>query len=246
MADPLKQRKEQKARKPAFIAQDAHKKKRIRARWKRPRGLQSKVRLNKLGYNTGVSTGWRSPKAVRGTAPNGLEQIRVETRAQLEALDAKTQGAMVSGRVSMRTKKTLYDAAAKLGVTILNRDSAKFAERYETKLKLRAERKQRLAKKQKARTEQKKAAEKKDAKASKAESKPGSEDPEPTAKPEAKQAETKESKAEATQPAKQAAASESSAVQKESAPAAEKKADAPAKKEDEPKKQAESEKEGSQ
>ena len=141
MKDALTKRNELKARKPAFLAQDTHKKKRIRQRWKRPRGLQSKVRLHKRGYRRGVSSGWRSPKAARGLSREGLIPVRVENLSQLESLDPKTQGALVSGRVSIRTKKALYDAANQRSITILNRDAKVFEERYATKMAEREARK---------------------------------------------------------------------------------------------------------
>lgn len=149
MTDALTKRNQLKARKPAFLAQDTHKKKRIRQRWKRPRGLQSKVRLHKRGYRRSVSSGWRSPKAARGLSPEGLIPVRVENLAQLEALDAATHGAMVSGRVSIRTKKTLYDEAKKRSITILNRDAKVFEERYTAKMAERENRKKQLAAKRK-------------------------------------------------------------------------------------------------
>lgn len=149
MTDALTKRNQLKARKPAFLAQDTHKKKRIRQRWKRPRGLQSKVRLHKRGYRRSVSSGWRSPKAARGLSPEGLIPVRVENLVQLEALDPATHGAMVSGRVSIRTKKTLYDEAKKRSITILNRDAKVFEERYTAKMAERETRKKQLAAKRK-------------------------------------------------------------------------------------------------
>jgi large subunit ribosomal protein L32e len=149
MTDALTQRKQIKAKKPVFLAQDTHKKTRIRPRWKRPRGLQSKVRLHKRGYRRSVSTGWRSPKAVRGLSPEGLVPIRIETLAHLEGLDPKTHGALISGRVSIKTKKILYDAARERKITILNRDANVFDERYAAKMAERDERKKRLEDKRK-------------------------------------------------------------------------------------------------
>ena len=160
MTDALTKRKQIKSKKPDFLAQDTHKKKRIRQRWKRPRGLQSKVRLNKRGYRRGVSTGWRSPKSVRGLSPEGLIQVRVETLAQLEALDPKTQGAIVSGRVSIRTKKALYDAATAKKITILNRDAKVFEDRYAARMADRESRKKQLEEKRKRQEKLKKDLEK--------------------------------------------------------------------------------------
>ena len=53
--DLLEFRKKIKAKKPNFIRQDAHKKGEIKKKWRRPKGLQSKMRLHKRGYRKSPS-----------------------------------------------------------------------------------------------------------------------------------------------------------------------------------------------
>ena len=62
----LEVRKTIKSRKPDFKQQNFGKKKKIADRWKRPRGIQSKMRHRFKGYPIMVSKGWRSPAEVRG------------------------------------------------------------------------------------------------------------------------------------------------------------------------------------
>ena len=50
MSEKLELRKKIKAKKPNFVSQDTHKRKRIRPRWRKPRGWHSKIRLHKIGY----------------------------------------------------------------------------------------------------------------------------------------------------------------------------------------------------
>lgn len=240
MTDAITKRKQIKAKKPVFLAQDTHKKKRIRQRWRRPRGLQSKIRLNKRGYRRGVSSGWRSPIAARGLSPEGLIPVRIETLAQLEALDAKTQGAMVSGRVSIRTKKILYDAAAKKKVTVLNRDAKLFEERYAAKMAERESRKKQLEAKRERQEKLKKDIEKTQESGVAAEGlKKGSGDSETKSaeKPASAQKDDSAKKAAAStdaasekkEPSKAAPAQKTESAAKKDAPASEKK-DAPEKK----------------
>ena len=83
----LAQRKQQKAKKPEFISQDSWKRKRIRKRWQRPKGFQSKMRLSKKGYRKLVSTGYGSPKSVYGLDVSGLEKVTINTLSELTKLN---------------------------------------------------------------------------------------------------------------------------------------------------------------
>jgi len=61
----LELRKKIKQRKPEFIRQDAHKKAKLKRKWVRPRGIDSKIRLGLKGYGKKPSTGWSSPKGTK-------------------------------------------------------------------------------------------------------------------------------------------------------------------------------------
>lgn len=147
--DALKQRKEEKKRKPRFVQQDSHKKDRLKKKWKRPRGLQSKMRLNKRGYRKPVKMGYRAPKSVRGLHPSGLETIRVSTTKDLETLDAKSQGAEISSTVGQRKRLDIIKAAQEKGITILNiKDPAAYLKKAEeSQAKKKEAKKKREAKK---------------------------------------------------------------------------------------------------
>lgn len=120
MSELIELRKKVKSKMPRFTAQDIHKKKRIRKRWRRPRGLHSKMRLNKKGYRRGVAVGYGSPKAVKGLHKSGLGQNLVLSVKELDGLDQKTQGVIVSGKVGLKKKLDIIKKAKELGLTILN------------------------------------------------------------------------------------------------------------------------------
>src|SRR3989344_9241701 len=75
----LKARAIAKKRKPSFVRQDSHKKRKLGLPWRMPRGIDSKIRLNKRGYRTAPSQGYRSPEAVRHLLRNGLRPIVIFT-----------------------------------------------------------------------------------------------------------------------------------------------------------------------
>ncbi len=73
-----------KAKKPNFRGQDSHKRKRISKSWKKPKGLQSKIRHGFKGKQRKVNVGYRSPKEVRGLDRNGLSEVMVYSLKDLE------------------------------------------------------------------------------------------------------------------------------------------------------------------
>jgi large subunit ribosomal protein L32e len=128
----LEKRKEMKSRKPNFLRQDIHKKDRLEAVWRKPRGLQSKVRLKLNGYRRPISSGYSSPKAVRGLHPSGLKQIRVSNVKELENLDFKTDGIIIASTVGMIKRIDIAKKALEKKISVLNiKDLNKFISEYE-------------------------------------------------------------------------------------------------------------------
>lgn len=167
MKDLLETRKIQKKRKPEFKVQDSHKKGRVaRLGWRRPRGSDSKMRLGIRGYRKCVSVGYKSPSAVRGLTPEGLEVVHVSNLKELEGINAKTQGVMIKAQVGMRKRIDILEEVIKQNFTLLNfKDASKYLETLKAKVE---EKKQLKAKKSKAKADKDK---KKEAKAKDKESK---------------------------------------------------------------------------
>ncbi len=67
-----------------------------------------------------VEVGYRSPKAVRGLHPSGLEDVLVYNVKDLEKLNPETQGARIASTVGKRKKIEIIKRARELGIRILN------------------------------------------------------------------------------------------------------------------------------
>jgi len=166
----INHRKKIKSRKPTFLAQDVLHRKRIRPRWKRPKGLQSKMRLNHAGQPANVSQGWRSPRSIRGFSSEGLQKIRVHNVADLQKIDAKTQGALIASNVSIKNKEKIYAECDKLKITVLNRNAKDFKKSLDEWMKKRKDHKKTIDTRRKKRAtekekkDDKKSAEKSDSK----------------------------------------------------------------------------------
>ena len=116
----LEVRKKLKARKPDFIKQDAHKKKRVSVKWRKPRGMDSKMRQHFRGYRQSVSKGWKSPAEVRGLHPSGFNPVMIHNPAEIAKLDPKKDGVMLSSTVGIRKRLDILKKAKEKGIKVLN------------------------------------------------------------------------------------------------------------------------------
>src|SRR3989338_2880800 len=116
----LELRRKIKARKPEFIRQDYHKKPGLKRKWRKPKGLHSKIRLNKRGKARKVSKGYRSPREVRGLHKSGLEGMMVANMDQLDVLDNKKHGIIISSSTGKKNRIVILKKAKELGLDVLN------------------------------------------------------------------------------------------------------------------------------
>jgi large subunit ribosomal protein L32e len=142
----LEIRKEMRKRKPKFLAQDVHKKKKIRKRWVRPRGLHSKIRLEKKGYNKRVKPGYRTPLLVRGMV-KGINPVVVCSLRDLDTLKPEDGGVIISSTLGQRKKLDLVKACKEKKLYILNLDIKKFETSVQENMKVRKDKKSKLGKK---------------------------------------------------------------------------------------------------
>ena len=157
----LKVRKSIKSRKPQFIQQDYHKKRRLSKKWKRPTGLQSKMRHQFRGYARRVKQGWRSPVEIRGYHGKGFEAILIRNPSELDTVK-KEQGIIISANVGLKKRLDIIARAQVLGLKILNLDPENVKKKADSmKRKKEEEKKQKDEKKKKTIEESLKKAEKK-------------------------------------------------------------------------------------
>ncbi len=112
-------RKEINKRRPEFVMQDQHKRPDLERRWRKPKGMHSKMRHGVWGRPVSVNVGYRGPAAVRGLHHSGLAPILINTLKELSALDVKTQGAIIAN-VGGRRKTELLTACKQKNVTVFN------------------------------------------------------------------------------------------------------------------------------
>ena len=155
--EKLELRKQIKAKKPKFIRHDSHKMSKLKSSWRRPKGWQNKIRLNKRGYRKAVQKGYGSPKEVSGLHPTGLNIVIVSSLKDLENLTEK-DGVMISSTVGAKKKIDIIKTSQEKKLTLLNlKDPAKFIKDIEDRLtKNKAAKTKKQAEKEKKKEEESK------------------------------------------------------------------------------------------
>jgi large subunit ribosomal protein L32e len=120
MKELIAQKISMKKRMPKFERQEAHVKARLsRSGWRKPRGFQSKMRLQRKGYNAIVKVGYRTPRVLRGRLENGLLEIAVISPSDLKNIQ-KDQIALISRTLGNRKRLEVLKEAKKLKQRISN------------------------------------------------------------------------------------------------------------------------------
>ena len=118
----MKLKRKIKRKMPKFLRQDTHRVKRLKnkPKWRRPKGMHSKVRRKEKQKGKMPSPGYRTPKRVRGLHPSGLIPVIVNNLEELKSIGKKKEGAIISSRVGKKKKLEMLDYANKHKFTILN------------------------------------------------------------------------------------------------------------------------------
>ena len=116
----LKARKRAKKKKPAFVRPESWRYLKLKESWRRPRGLDHKVRRKIKGWPPGVSVGYKGPKVARGLHPSGYREVLVHNAQEISNVDPKTEAARIAHRVGKKKRVQIIAEAKKRKVFILN------------------------------------------------------------------------------------------------------------------------------
>ena len=124
-----------------FKRQDYFKHKRLKVKWKRPKGRQSKLRVKKSGSGMKVSIGYGSPKKEK--------PIVIKSLNDMESLK-KDDKIIIQGTIGLRKLNYIVEKAKKMGLIITNK------RRIEKLTKIKEEIKKKKEEKTKKKSEKKK------------------------------------------------------------------------------------------
>ena len=116
----LEVRKELKERKPVFIRQDNPKRMKLNYKWRKPKGIHSKIRHRFKGRRKMPSPGYKSPAAVKGLHATGLKMIMIYSPEELSRINKDNEGIIIAKSVGTRKRLEILKKAMEMKITILN------------------------------------------------------------------------------------------------------------------------------
>lgn len=115
-----KQSKPQKKKKPTFNVPNLGFFKSVKARWRKPRGVDNKKRIRKKFFGALPRVGYKNTSTIRGNHPRGMPEVLVHNETELNL--AKEQKALVRFSATLGKRKLIqfFKMATEAKLEVLN------------------------------------------------------------------------------------------------------------------------------
>ena len=118
--DLLEQRKRVSEHRPKFRRQESWRYKRLAENWRKPKGIDNKMRLQVSGVPALVKIGYRGPKVSRGLHPSGYVDNLIHNVNELLKLNKDKDAARIAHTVGMKKRLEIISKAESIGIKVLN------------------------------------------------------------------------------------------------------------------------------
>ncbi len=109
-----------KGKKPKFRRQESWRYKRVSEVWRKPTGIDSKMRRKKKGWPKSAEVGYRGPRAARRLHPSGYAEVLIRTVDDVDQVEPETQAIRIAHTVGARKRIEIMARARESHVHILN------------------------------------------------------------------------------------------------------------------------------
>lgn len=116
----LKLRRSIAEHRPEFVRPESWRYDRLHPEWRKPKGLDNKVRKSIKGWPRRVKVGYRGPAGVRGFHSSGHTEVLVHNTEELSRVIPGKDVVRIGGGVGARKRAAIMKRANELGLRVLN------------------------------------------------------------------------------------------------------------------------------
>ncbi|MEM3369354.1 MAG: eL32 family ribosomal protein [Candidatus Micrarchaeia archaeon] len=110
---------------PKFLPPNYGRKKRVKMRWRKPRGIDNKKRVGKKIMGASPKIGWRSARNDRDFHPSGVKEILVRSLKDMDGIPEKGFAIRIAAAVGAKKRELIIKKAKEMKIEVLNPISAK-------------------------------------------------------------------------------------------------------------------------
>lgn len=107
-------------KKPKFLRHMHEAYVRIGTSWRKPRGIQSKVKIKQKGRIRMPNVGYGAPRALKYLHPSGFKEILVHNVAELMKVDKIKEAVKIAHTVGNRKRSEVLKKAKEMKIKVLN------------------------------------------------------------------------------------------------------------------------------